>query len=89
MRHEVHHPADGVGVDRVHPPERAAPDDLVHLAVMLAVTVLVADDGLDARGPHERADLERLVHRERNRLLVGDELRARRDPRSRISSSRT
>ena len=46
MTQHVRRPAGGGAVNRVNFSERAAGHDLLHLLVMLAVTMLVADDGL-------------------------------------------
>ncbi|OGV52713.1 MAG: hypothetical protein A2X49_16765 [Lentisphaerae bacterium GWF2_52_8] len=54
--------------------EGAAGDDLLDLAVVGAITVLVADDGLDV-GPVERAlDLHCFGAGQGDRLLEGDQL---------------
>ncbi len=64
-------------VDGVDAAERAAGDDLLHLLVVLAVAVLVADDGLHAARLEQVADLEALGAGQRDRLLEGDQLARR------------
>src|SRR6266571_3690443 len=80
VREEMHHPAHGMTVDRMDAPERSAVDDFLHLAVVLAITVLVAHHRLDPGGPDRLADFDRFVHRKRHGFLVGDQLGATIDP---------
>ncbi len=80
MREHVEEPAGAGRVDGVDLPQRPGGDDLPDLRVVFAVPVLVADDGLDPGGLHRLPDLQRLVHRQGDRLLVGDQLRAGGDP---------
>ena len=73
----MHHPPVGCRVDRVDAAERAAGDDLRHFLVMLAVPVLVADDGLHAalaRSASRTSNASRIG--QRDRLFERDQLRA-------------
>ena len=47
MAQHVHHPAGGRAINGIEPPQRAADDDVMHFSVMLAITMLMAHDGLD------------------------------------------
>ena len=81
VREHVGHPAGGAAIDGVDAAQRAAGDDLLHLLVVLAVAMLVADDGLRARLLEQVADGEQLGAGQRDRLLEGDQLRAALDRR--------
>ncbi len=77
----VRHPAGGAAIDGVDAAQRAAGDDLLHLLVMLAVAMLVADDGFRAGFPEQVADGEQLGAGQGDGLLEGDQLRAALDRR--------
>src|SRR5213592_145826 len=71
VRQHVRHPAGRSAIDGVYSAERAAGDDLLHLAVVEAVTMLVAYHRLHARLADEVAHRKKLRARERNRFLEG------------------
>ena len=70
-----------MAVHGVYFADGAAVDDFFDLLVVLAVTVLMAHDGLHARLAHELHDLERVGRAGRDRLFVRDQLRAGVDAR--------
>ena len=76
MGQHMRHPAGGGAIDSVHAAERTAGNDLLHLAIMDAVTMLMAHHGLDAGFANAVAHLEQLLAREGDGFLERDQLRA-------------
>ena len=76
MAEHVRRPAGRRAVDGVDLPDRAAGDDRLHLLVVLAVAVLMADDRLHAGLVERLLDRQPFGARHRDRLLERDQLRA-------------
>ena len=73
VREYVRHPTRGCAINRMHAAECAAGDDLFGLAVMDAVTMLMAHDGLHTRLAYEVAHGEQLGAGQRRRLFERDQ----------------
>ena len=69
-------PTGGGPINRVHPSQRAAGHNLLHLLVMVAVAMLMADHGLDAAFLERLLDLQALRARHRHRFLECNQLGA-------------
>ena len=69
-------PAGGGAIDSVYTAQGAAGDNFLHSLVMRAVTVLVADDGLDAALIQRLLDLQTLRAGHGHRLFEGNQLGA-------------
>lgn len=70
------HPSCGSGINRVHSAESTTCDDLFHFPVMLTVTVLMADDRLDAAFSNEIANSEEFTAGESDGFFERDEFGA-------------
>src|SRR5579872_414173 len=76
MREHVHHPSGSGAVDGVDAAECTAGYDFLYLAVVLAVTMLMADDSFYARCSEEILHFHAFAAVECDRLLEGDQARA-------------
>src|SRR5579872_449952 len=76
MREHVHHPSGGGAVDGVNAAERTAGNDFLYLAVVLAVTMLMADDSFYSGVGQELLHFHAFTAIESDRLLEGDQPRA-------------
>ena len=80
VRQHVRHPAGGGAIDGVHTTQRAADDNLLHLAIVDPITVLVAHDRLHAGFADKLAHRKKFGARERDGFLESDQLGAALDP---------